>query len=381
VRYPWRATVGARSPHPARHYAALIGQALRYGLPAGRRGAAVTKLAGRHGIPEAALARALSLARRRHDDDLDALLDAVTGGWDALAARSARLPRAAPPLSALALERRSARTVFVFGDAPTPLLVLKQPRDGDLPVATEAAALREAEPAGLAPRWLGTVAGAEAQEGLPGRPLRVQPIEPGAAASVGWPAPLDELGGALARMATVTAKAEAPTQWRPQVERTLADAGLTSRSRELLTAAVRDVARGERSVLAHRDLSPQNCLIDSGGLTGLVDWETAHSHALPGIDAWVAAISYFEHGLGLVRWGEEEVVRAFAGAWTRAPFFAAARRSTAAAAGAADGVTPPPEALILVYSAVRLGLRLECPEAWPTGPWAATRTLEIVAGD
>ena len=384
VRYPWRATVGAGSPYPARHYLALVGQALRYGLPAGRRGAAVTKLAGRHGIPEAALARSLSLAPRRQDGDLDALLDAVTSGWEALAARSPRLPRAAPPLSALALERRSARTVFVFGDAPAPLLVLKQARDGDLPVATEAAALREAEPARLAPLWLGTVAGAEAQEALPGRPLRVEPIEPEAAASLGWPAPLAEVGGALARMATVTAKAERPTEWRPQVERTLADARLTSRSRELLTAAVRDVGRGERSVLAHRDLSPQNCLIDgdAGGLAGLVDWETAHSHFLPGIDAWVAAISYFDHGLGLVRWGEEEdVVHAFAEAWTRAPFFAEARWAITAAAGAAGGAPPPSEALVLVYSAVRLGLRLECPEAWPTGPWAATRTLEIVAGD
>ena len=183
-------------------------------------------------------------------------------------------------------------------------------------------------------------------------------------------------------MAEVTAKAERPTEWRPQVERTLADARLTSRSRELLTAAVGDVGRGERSVLAHRDLSPQNCMIEGGALTGLVDWETAHSHFLPGIDAWVAAISYFEHGLGLVRWGEEEeVVLAFAEAWTSAPFFAEARRATAAAAGAAGGAPPPPEALVLVYSAVRLGLRLEDPAAWPTGPWAATRTLEIVAGD
>ena len=269
----------------------------------------------------------------------------------------------------------------MFGEAPTPLLVLKQARDGDLPVATEAAALREAEPAALAPRWLGTVAGADAQEALPGRPLRVEPIDPEAAAAVAWPAPLSEIARALARMATVTAKPEPPTEWRPLVERALADGGLTSRSHALLAAAVRDVGRAERSVLAHRDLSPQNCLIDHGGLSGLVDWETAHSRSLPGIDAWVAAISYFEHGIGLVRWGEEEVVQAFADAWATAPFFAEARRSTTTVARAAgDLATPPAEALVLVYSALRLGHRLKSPEAWPTGPWAATRTLEIVAG-
>lgn len=169
VRYPWRAVVDTRSPHPGRFYAALVGQALRYGLPGARRPARAWAFAGRVGIPETTLARCLRATARHPRPDLDGVLDQLEDAWPRLAARSDRLGARPLELTTLVLERRAARTIFVFGEGASPLLVLKEPPSGGRRVDVEAAALQEAEAAGVAPRHLGSLGRAQVQEVSPAR--------------------------------------------------------------------------------------------------------------------------------------------------------------------------------------------------------------------
>jgi len=132
-------------------------------------------------------------------------------------------------------------------------------------------------------------------------------------------------------------------------------------------------------VLRHGDTSPQNCLLGSDGrLVGIVDWEDAWSHALPGFDAWNAAVAYLERGLASSGFSEERLVRTFTAVQGQSRFWpaaAAAGREAARAAGVADEQL---EALEVVFFGHRLIERLSEPELYPTTDWAAARMLEVV---
>jgi hypothetical protein len=356
VPHPWRAAIDVTSRHPARFYAGLIGQTLRCGLPARRRFGPALAMAARTGLPEGPVARALIVRRRRERSDLDALLSDVETAWPSLAERLPQLPRSAPRLAALALHRRAALTVFVFGERAQPLLVLKVPAAGDTRVDTELAALEEAEPVRVAPRSLGRIGEARVQEALAGSAL--------------W--------AALARLSAGTAKPGAPDQLDHWLRAAGESGLLSSRASGLLDAARRDIARLEVCVLEHRDTSPQNCLIEGGRLSGLVDWENGYSRGGPGLDVWNVALAWLEVGVGLLRWSEELVEEAFRRAWAASPFYGEARRAARAAATAAGVPDRFHDALELAFFGRRLGSRAKSPAAFPTGPGTAARMLESV---
>lgn len=379
MRYPWRAFIDTRSPHPARYYAGLVGQAMRYGLPASRRPPRLWTLAARRGVPEPALARCLRALPGRGREDLESLVAGVGGAWPDLEAKSRRLPGPPGRLSTLVLARRAARTVFVFGDAPWPLLVLKDPPAGDSRAEHEAFALDEVGSLGAGPRYLGRLGHVFVQEGLPGRAMRVEELAVGRAAELEWPDPLRQLSECLTALASATRKAERPQDWRPAVELALGDPDLAPDARKALAAAAKDVGRLGSSVLCHRDASPQNCIFLNRRLEGLVDWETALSRGLPGLDSWVAAISYLDHCLGLVAWDERTVVEGFRLAWSHSRFYRDARqaiREAAVAGGAAESTV---DALQVVFCGIRHGHRLSRPADWPTTPSVTARVLELVA--
>jgi hypothetical protein len=377
VPYPWRAAVDLSASAPGRHYEAVIRQALRYGLPASRRLGPLWALAGRRGLPTSLVSVALRLSPRRARPDLDALRGEVVRGWPTLAAALASLPPEPPPLALLALERRAALTVFCFHPDSRPLLVLKVPAPGDPRADQEAQALREAEPASVAPRELGRAGPARVQEALPGAPLELEPLTPASAATLAWPASLEELAAGLTRLAGATVKPEAPEQLSYPVRRSLEYDGLGPHARTLVSAAARDLDRLNRSVLEHRDASPQNCLFADGALSGLVDWENARSRGGPGLDVWNAALTYLEAGVGLRRWSAQRVEDAFRNAWRDAPFYAGARNAARRAARAAEVPESLLDPLELAFFARRLGRRMDNPGGYPSGPRIAARMLEL----
>jgi len=380
VRYPWGARVDTRSPLAARQYAALIGQTLRYGMPARRRFGAAWAFAGRRGIPERLVAGGLARFPKVADQRLDDLLDALAGRWDELRSRSPRLPAAAPALTALALDRSAGLTVFVFGDDPAPLLVAKYSTGAVGRIEAEVRALREADGAAIAPLDLGKVGDAFMQEGLGGAPLRVEPLTPAHAASLRWTDEHEELSAALVRLASSTASAGTPPTLAGRIERALAYDGLDAGARRSLAAAWRDVRGLEVSVLRHCDASPQNCLYAGRRLTGVVDWELAEVRGAPGFDVYNSALSYIEHGLGLVEWSQGLAVEALARSWGAAPFWDRARAAAREAARAAGVPDDRLDSLELVFFGSRIGDRLLTPEIKRgTGTPASARMCEVVA--
>ena len=382
VRYPWSAAVQRDAAPPARFYTAVIGQALRYGLPASRTPGALWALAGRVGLPEAALAAVIRRLPARPQPELDELVRSARQSWPDLAARSSALPGSPPDgLSVLALERAAALTVFLFGDEPRPLLVLKVPARDDRRVDLEADSLREVEAAGAAPRFLGRLGEARVQEGLPGAPLRVEPLTPGGAARFTWSPTLDDVADGIGRLGAATVKSGPPDDIAGRMDMSLAHEGLDGRSRRALGAAWADVRRSGSSVLRHRDTSPQNCLVLDGRLSGVVDWELAVPRGGPGFDVWNLALSYMEYGVGLTRWSQDLVVETFTRAWRDSPFWrdgrAAARRA-ALAGGAAERDL---DALEVCYFGSRIGDRLLRPGWHATGPDTVARALRVVCSD
>ncbi len=349
-------------------------------MPARRRFGTVLAVAGRRGIPERLVASGLARFPKVADRRLDDLLDALSGRWDDLRSRSPRLPAAPPMLTALALDRSAGLTVFVFGDDPAPLLVAKLSAGTVERIEAEVRALRAAEGAAIAPLDLGKVGGAFVQEGLGGAPLRVAPLTPARAESLPWTDEHEELCAALVRLATSTASAFRPPTLAGRVEAALAYDGLDAGARRSLAAAWRDVRDLEVSVLRHCDASAQNCLYSGRRLTGIVDWELAEIHGAPGFDVYNSALSYIEHGLGLVEWSQELAVEALERSWGAAPFWERARaaaRDSARAAGIPDDRL---DSLELVFFGSRIGDRLLMPEV-KRGTDIATsvRMCEIVA--
>jgi hypothetical protein len=318
---------------------------------------------------------------RRSEPQLDALRDSIAKDWDRLAQRSSRLPSAPPELTFLAVKKRAALTVFVFGDAARPLLVAKLPQAGNARVDLEARALEEAEPAAIAPRFLGRVGDARVQEALDGSPIELWPLTPECADALAWPPALAELVRALARLAERTGRPGEPAALRPPVELALASSLLGSRTAAMVRAALSDVARLDRSVLEHRDASSQNCLFLGDRLSGLVDWEFADLRGVPGFDVWNTTLAWMEYGVGLVRWSQDLVLECFQRGWSRSPFWAHVRagaRDAARAAGVGDALL---DSLEVTCFARRTGLRIEAPGNYQTDVRTAARMLDAVCSD
>lgn len=371
-----RMAIDLASPWPARFCAAVIDQALRYGLPARRRGGTLLALLGRAGLPRRPLAEALRRFPKRRRPDVDRALADLGPEWPRLAAACERLPAETPELTALALERASATTVFVFADAPQPLLVLKIPGARDR-LQNEADALERAAAVGVAPRFLGQVGEAFVQEALSGEPLRVEPLTPARSRGLAWSPGHEELAGALTRLASATTVRERPSEFDEPLDVALGSARLSAAASRAAAAAWSDVSKHDVAVLRHRDTSPQNCLFDGEQLTGLVDWEIAYPTGAPGFDVWNAAIAFIEHGVGLVRWSEERAREAFAGAWGESTFGRDARlagRRAAAAAGVPDSML---DSLEVSFFARRLLGRVSHPDRFATGPVTAASMLEF----
>lgn len=356
--FPRAATFDTVSPEPADYLAGMLCQALRHGMPARRRGGPLLAWMGRWGLPRAPLAAGLRRLPARPAPALDLLLERVGAAWPELAAASRGLPSNPPPLTALAVQRSAARTVFVFGGRRL-LMVVKQPGDERAGVEREASALRAAAAADIAPRLLGYVDRAPVQEGLLGAPLLVPPVRPSEAHALERCQAFDGLGAALARLAATTA---GQRDLRPQLfgplEAALSSGALSAHAERLLRAARRDLGRLELSVLQHRDLSAQNWLVADGGFVGLVDWETAMPAGVPGFDALHAGVSVLEHGVGLVRWSEDRVVRAFGSAWRASGLFEGVRAAFRASALAAEVPERLLDPLQLAFFGRRLGRRL-----------------------
>jgi hypothetical protein len=374
-----RALIDARSPHPARYFAEIVAQMLHHGLPSRRRAGALLALLGRKGVPEESVAFLARRFPRRPRPELDRLLEQLAARWSELAAASKRLPRECPQLSAFALRRQGATTVFVFGDFPHPLLVAKLPGDVER-LENEARALTEAELAGIAPRVLGRFETAYVQEGLRGGPLRVRPLTPKTALHLDWSGSQRQLAAALIRLAEVTAKRARPREFSDPLEPALERASLSATARRAAAAAWRDARRLEIAVLRHRDTSPQNCLFEEDRFAGIVDWERAHTDGAPGFDAWNAALAFLEHGAGLRRWSRERVIAIFREACQHSTFWREATLAARASARAAGAPETMLDSLEVAFFARRLLGRATAPDRFPTDSVTAANMLEMVCG-
>lgn len=356
VRLPGsrRVSFTAGAEQPARYYAASLASVLNHGMPARRRGGPVLAALGRRDLPTGMLARALTMRRPEPDPALDAVLRLLDAEWARLA-QTSRVPDHVPAhVSLLQVERSAARTVFVFGDGPFPLLVMKQPHENHLGARRETTALEVAEPAGVAPRYLGTVGDFHVQEGLRGMPLRVTPVRPGTAATLPWTRELDQLTEALARLGRATAHAGRPAGLIESLERAAAQASSPEVSRRVRETAA-TLSDLDVRVLQHADMSAQNWLVHESGFAGLVDWELAVVDGVPGFDVMQAAMSLFEHGIGLAKWSDEVAVRCFRAAWGSSSFFGGVRQALRRVAEE-SGVRPDvAQALEIGYFARRAG--------------------------
>ncbi len=175
------------------------------------------------------------------------------------------------------------------------------------------------------------------------------------------------------RLASATARPGPPPNLRPALE------ALGDGAARAVAAARRDLERLDVSVVEHYDLSPQNCLVERGRLSGLVDWEHAREPGTPGFDVWDAALSYVEHAAALVAWDDEHLLAVFEAGWESSPFWAEARaaaRAAADAAGVPDGLH---DALEVAYFAERVAARLDDTEDLATSAALAARMLSVVA--
>ncbi len=379
VPYPWRAAIGVRSPHPASFYMALVGQTLNYRMPASRRFGPLLAFAGRRGLPERPLSRVVRSLPRRERADLDELGRSLGRAWPRLSAESSSLPAEAPELTLLALQRSAALTVFAFGGSGAPLLVAKLPRGSGAAADTEAEALAEALPTGLAPRPLGTVDGARVQEAIAGAPMRVAALTPARARALGWPDSLRQVTDGLNALAAATVKHEPPAETAARsLEVALAHGRLSTRAEKLLRAAWADIDRLDRAVLRHGDSAAQNCLFADGRLSGLVDWEKAKPRGMPAFDVLNAAVAYLDFGVGLACWSQELVTETFEAAWCGSEFGNRARAGAQEALAAADVGEALLEPLEVAFFGSRLGRRLARPEEYLTSPATAARHLELV---
>jgi hypothetical protein len=278
----------------------------------------------------------------------------------------------------LEVQRSAARTTFVFGEGTFPLLVLKEPHAGHSGTSLEAAVLEGVRALDIGPRVLGEFPDFALQEGLPGLPLRVLPVRRSNAGRLRWQKDFDQLVVALSRLAVASRRSQAPGGLLNNVEKAC-EYPFTSPRRDLVNAARRDLRGLGISVVQHRDLSPQNWLVNDGHFAGLVDWELAALDGVPGFDALHAAVALFEHGVGLHRWSGLEVTTCFEIAWRSAPLFVGARmamRETARAAGVEERLM---DSLEVAYFARRLGRSLSS-TVYHLHPSTLANMLSVVCG-
>ena len=378
VSYPWSATFEPGARGPVAYLGSLIRQTLRYGMPARRYGP-VGAWTITHALPRGLVETALRTRRRKERPEIDRLLEDVKGAWAELASGSPRLPVRAPDrMTALVLQRRSAETVFVFGEGPAPLVVCKTPRGGSETLELEERALVESQPAGVAPRSLGRLGSAFVQEALPGAPLDVDPVTPDNAARLPWRSEHGMLAQGLLRLAETTVRTGPPQELRSGLSEALASADLPSGTRTTAQGALDDLDRFSIAVLRHGDTSAQNCLFEQGTFVGLVDWEIARSRGAPAFDILNAAVALIDHGVGLVRWSEQRAVTCFESAWKDSDFFEGARSAARTATLITGATDADYERLEVAFFARRLASRLAAPSSYATGPAAAARMLEFV---
>jgi hypothetical protein len=376
--FPFTAAIDTAVPQPARFLAGMITQQLRYGHPSRRTGGPVWALLGRRGLPTGLVATTLRRARSAARPDLDDIVEAVAKDWSRLSLASRLLPPAAPDLHALAVRRSAAMTVFLFGPDPRPLIVVKVPRSAKGTVAHETRALEQAASSGVTPRPLGRFGDGWAQEGRPGAPPPLVPIRPRTAAALSWPSAFDRLTDGLCALAETTGRAGTPFEPESPVERALSWPDLDDRTRTMVSAAIRDTQRIDRTVLRHGDLSGQNWLMDGDRLGGIIDWETAVTAGAPGFDAWHAPLSWFEQGVGLAHWSPGYVASSFKRAWEGSEFFVGARAAGRRAADSAGVPATLHDALEVVYYARRLAHRLGDPGSYTLTPATAAAMLQVV---
>ena len=379
VRYPWEATFDSRARGPARYYSSLINQALRYGMPAKRYGYVGARVAER-GVPTGLLIRLWRILPRAASPEIDRLLAGIIAQWSQLAARSMRLPARCGTLSALALSRSSGRTVFVFDDDGTPLIVCKIPRGDAGAIENEARSLEKAGEAAIAPIYLGRVDEAHVQEALPGAPLLPQSIRPEEAHTLKWPRELQEMADALIRLAGQTAHPTTPEELSGPVLTALDSGSLSPSLRRSLAACIDDMKKNSVAVLRHGDTSAHNCLTEQGRFVGLVDWEWSRFDGAPGFDTINAAIAYLEHGVGRLKWSDQRALDALKNAWGAAYFTECrtAARDSAAAAGMDDDQFEKLERILFLR---RLGARMISPKRFATSPDSALAMLEFVCSE
>lgn len=354
--------------------ARLLAQSLRHGLPASKRFGKVRAAVARSDLLTRAPVAALRLLGRRTRPDVDDVVARIAGGW-------VELGRGAPPatLRALVLHRRTALTIFLFSEGDQPLVVAKVPGDAER-LERDAAALAAAEPANVAPGFLGQVAGIFVQDALPGLAMSIEPLTAASASALCWRSEHEAVAAGLARLASATATDRRAEQLSERSDEAVSAARLPAATRRAVLAAGRDLDDLRRAVLTHGDTSPHNCLCLDGRLSGLVDWEGARLHGAPGFDLWNHAVSYLEHGLGLVAWSQGIVAQAFAAAWSSSQFFAEARRAArrcALAGGVPEGLH---DQLEVAFFARRLLVRARDPDRFPTTASTAAKMLEVVCG-
>jgi hypothetical protein len=379
IRYPWQAAISRNSRVPSRYFLDLLDHAHRNRLPADRSPRALHSFVARNHLLRGPFAAALRLMRGKSRDDLDRLVRALDERWSEILERSrevgASLPEHPGMLSVLVLERRAARTVFVFGRDSHPILVLKFPRASHDGVNREADALRRAEGLGIAPRFLGWVEGAAVQEALRGEVLPVKPV--GDPAALTEPVEHRDVARQLNRMATATATESRPDGLAgPPLEAVLESDLLGPRIRERVREAFNELSSLHICVLKHTDVSPMNCIVDGERLVGFVDWEISSLSGMPTVDLLNAAVCYFEHCFGLTHWSRDELREAFSGAWHGSPYFRFWRRAVDDSVRSLQ--LPAREHLEVLFFARRIGHRLAQPERFPYGPQTAADLLEVV---
>ena len=317
----------------------LLAPVGRRGLPVGRRPRPLRRLpggTGPHAGPPARRGGAVVGPPRRGSD---------------------RLPAAVPPLSALVVQRRSGRYVFVLGGSRHPLLLLKPGRPGGAAGPRGRRPRRGRAAPASRPRRLPSVAGMSVRRACPGRPLWV--LAPG---RPGWSAGLRRGVRRPRSRARPGRRADGrPGRPRPGPlpRRGLGPASRRRAPPRSLGAARRDLRGLDAVSLQHRDLSRAELAgrrrrRSSGWWTG----RPPHLGGVPGHDALQAAVALLEHGVALRRWSQDDVVRTFREAWHDEPLFVRARTWHRECVRAATGSERLADPLVVAFFARRLGRRI-----------------------
>lgn len=341
--------------------------------------AAARRALGRRPPPESLLRSALRLAPRRERPDLDVLALDLFAAWPRLMSEQGSSVSDPSVIDLLALERRSALTVFVFIGNDQPVLVLKVPRDGATGPVAEAEALRAAGGLAGAPRYLGRCRDAYVQEVIPGAPFPLEPLRPDRASRIRWDERHVRVAEALRALKIGTRTPEAPREAYPTRARVaLRHPGLSPETNSAVGASIDAVDALSVSVLKHGDLSPQNCLFQGSRFSGLVDWEGAILRGTPGYDLLNLGVAELEHRLALFGLSPTEYVDAMVRAWSDSEYFTALRSCVASEVEALDLDRSIVPAIEISFFARRLGHRLAEPDRYVLGPDSAAAILEAV---